>query len=185
MSIVATAVTLAAAIAAPEMTPVERLNAELLAGRTATETLERRCAALGLATHPRVHAEVDRTSPAPDAPPAVRERLGVATGTQLGYRRVRLMCGPLVLSEAENWYVPSRLSPAMNAALADGDAPFGRVILPLSPVRQNLSAEILSRADQPAGPVLRHRALVLDGEGRALAEVIETYQAVLITGTGE
>ena len=42
------------AVAAAQMTPVERLNAELLAARTATSVLEARCAALGLADGQKV-----------------------------------------------------------------------------------------------------------------------------------
>ncbi len=181
MSIVAAAVILAHAVAPlpAEMTAIERLNAELLAGRTATETLERRCAQLGLAERPVVHAQVDGTGDVPAAPAALLRDLGVGSAAELRYRRVRLMCGPHVLSEAENWYVPARLSAEMNAALAQGDVPFGRVILPLAPVRRNLSAEILPDG-AVTGRVLRHRALVLDGEGRPLAQVIETYLAVLV-----
>ena len=38
------------------------------------------------------------------------------------------MCGSVVLSEADNWYVPSRLTPEMNRLLDTTDAPFGRVV---------------------------------------------------------
>lgn len=163
-----------------EMNPVERLNAELLAGRTATEVLEERCAALGLAD-PRVHAEVRRDRlVAGEA--AARRRLDAA-GERLGYRRVYLMCGAQVLSEALNWYVASRLTPAMNEALETSDVPFGRVILPLAPSRRTISTRILwdGNGDAPS-TILRHRALVVDGQGRPLAEVIENYRAVLVTG---
>ena len=173
---------LATAAPAPQMTAVERLNAELLGGRTATELLEARCAELGLADPPRVHAEVQRGRRIARSA-AARARLGIGKDEALGYRRVRLVCGAHVLSEALNWYVPARLTPAMNAQLEQGDTPFGRVILPLSPSRRTLSARVLwdGRGRAPA-TILRHRALVIDGQGRPLAEVIENYRAVLVTG---
>ena len=164
-----------------EMNPVDRLNAELLNGRTATEVLEERCVALGLAGAPRVHAQVRRDRlVAGEA--AARRRLD-AEGERLGYRRVHLMCGEHVLSEAVNWYVASRLTAEMNAALETSDVPFGRVILPLGPSRRTVSTRILwdGEGASPA-TILRHRALVVDGQGRPLAEVIENYRAVLVTG---
>lgn len=166
----------------PEMNPVERLNAELLSGRTATEALEERCAALGLAETPRVHAEVRRDRlVAGEA--AARRRLAAREDERLGYRRVYLMCGEHVLSEALNWYVASRLTPAMNEALETSDVPFGRVILPLAPSRRTISTRILwDGSGTVPSTILRHRALVVDGQGCPLAEVIENYRAVLVTG---
>ncbi|HEY0624426.1 hypothetical protein [Sphingomonas sp.] len=163
------------------MNPVERLHAELLNGRTATEVLEARCGALGLAAAPRVHAQVRRDRLVAGEG-AARRRLDAA-GERLGYRRVHLRCGAHVLSEAVNWYVASRLTPEMNAALETGDVPFGRVILPLSPSRRTVSTRILWDGEGTAPvTILRHRALVVDAQGRPLAEVIENYRAVLVTG---
>lgn len=173
------AIVLVAAVPpAQAMNPVERLNAELLASPTATAVLERRCAALGLANPPRVHADVTRGRAAASASPS-RTRLKVGKDEPLGYRRVRLMCGATLLSEAINWYVPSRLTAEMNAALDSGDTPFGRVILPLGPHRRTRSVWKAKRISV-SGEILRHRAIVLDGAGRPLADVIERYQRVLI-----
>lgn len=158
--------------------PIERLNAELLASPTATAVLERRCAALGLADPPRVRAEVTRGRAPASASPS-RTRLRVAKHDLLGYRRVRLMCGPHLLSEAINWFVASRLTPRMNAALDDTDTPFGRVILPLGPRRRTVSIW-KAKAGASSGEILRHRAIVLDATGRPLAEVIERYQSILL-----
>ncbi len=170
------------AVAAAQMTPVERLNADLLAAPTATGVLEARCAALGLADPPRVRAEVKRGRVVASASPA-RTRLKVGTTEMLGYRRVRLMCGAHVLSEATNWYVASRLTPEMNAALDGSDVPFGRVILPLSPRRETYSTWAVQPGRvPPGGVVVRHRAIVLDGAGRPLAAVVEHYQQVLLGG---
>lgn len=170
------------AVAAAQMTPVERLNAELLAARTATQVLESRCAALGLADPPRVRAEVKRGRVLAGASPA-RTRLKVGKDEMLGYRRVRLMCGAHVLSEAINWYVATRLTPEMNVALDTSDAPFGRVILPLSPRRETYSTwTVRPGRVSREGVVVRHRAIVLDGEGRPLADVVEQYQRILLGG---
>ncbi len=38
------------------------------------------------------------------------------------------MCGGHVLSEADNWYVPARLTPQMNRALDTSDTPFGAAV---------------------------------------------------------
>ena len=168
------------AAAAAQMTPVERLNADLLAARTATSVLEARCAAFGLADPPRVRAEVQRGRAPASASPA-RTRLKVGKDELLGYRRVRLMCGDHLLSEATNWYVVSRLTPDMNAALDSSDVPFGRVILPLSPRRETYSTWTIRAGRAPAGGVvIRHRAIVLDDAGRPLADVAEHYQQVLL-----
>ena len=103
---------------------IESLNADLLAHDSATLTLERWCADHHLADPPRIVAER-----APDAvKPAsaeVRAALDVKPDEPLGYRRVRLKCGDRVLSEADNWYVPGRLTPDMNHVLETTDTPFG------------------------------------------------------------
>ncbi len=61
----------------------------------------------------------------------VLQALGVKPGAELRYRRVQLVCGSRVLSEADNWYLPGHLSPAMNQVLDSTDEPFGRVVGPL------------------------------------------------------
>ncbi|MEI9928709.1 MAG: hypothetical protein WDN44_14780 [Sphingomonas sp.] len=106
---------------------VEELNARLLAGPTATAVLAAWCAEHGMADPARIHAE-RVPGPAAAASPGQRARLGVGADETLGYRRVRLMCGAHLMSEAENWYVPGRLTPAMRSALADTDTPFGAVM---------------------------------------------------------
>jgi hypothetical protein len=85
------------------------------------------------------------------------------------------------LSEAQNWYVPARLTPAMNAVLDTSDTPFGTVVAPLHITRRTLAADMLWRHGAKPPPALfRHRALVLDGAGRPIAEVIETYQRAAV-----
>ncbi len=114
------------------------------------------------------------------------------------FRRVRLKCGEHVLSEAENWYVPSRLTPDMNQALDTTDTAFGRVAKPLSFRRRTLSAKLLwsplpqdwemRAANDNAAPdaaaagrlliphaVLQHRAVLTLPDGTPISQVIETY----------
>jgi chorismate-pyruvate lyase len=130
---------------------------------TATATLQKRCPV-------PIRAEVDRKADKP-AGSQVRSDLGVGPGEKLVYRLVRLKCGDVVYSRAENWYRPDQLTPDMNRALLSGETPFGVVVRPLAPTRRTLATEFPSEP----GAVLRHRALVLSGEGRPLAEVVETY----------
>ena len=171
---------------------IESLNADLLAHDSATLTIERWCADHRLADPARIVAE--RVSDA--AKPAsaeVREALDVKPGEPLGYRRVRLKCGDHVLSEADNWYVPTRLTPEMNHALETTDTPFGTVVAALHFRRHTLSADLLWRplpkgweigatpVPQEAGAltipdhVLEHRAVLSTPDGEPFSEVVETY----------
>lgn len=133
-------------------------------------------------TPPRIHARIIRGHFIAGGA-ATRFRLNAGGDLPLGYRSVHLMCGKHILSEAENWYIPGRLTSAMNDALGHGDTPFGRVILPLSPRRHNLSVRALwDGFGPPPVTVLRHGALVIDGQGSPLAEICESYRAILVTG---
>lgn len=178
---------------------VQGLNAEILASRSATATLERWCGDHDLAREPRVVAEVlaGEQRP-PDA--AQRQRLHADSGEVVRYRRVRLRCGGHVLSEAENWYLPGRLTPDMNRALETSDTPFGRVVAPLEPYRQTFAVRLLwsplpegweraSRRVPPcrsSGPLaipaalFEHRAVLLGRDNRPIAEVHEVYQGELL-----
>lgn len=145
---------------------LDAFQAELLVGGTATQVLERRAGGA-------IRAEVDRAlHVAPSA--EQRARLDVVEQA-LGYRSVRLMHGPTILSEAEIWFVPGRLDPAMVTALAETERPFGTVIASLSPTRRTLSVE--RPGDET---ILRVRALVLSGAGVPLAEVSEAYRAAAL-----
>lgn len=161
------------------------LDAELRGHDSATLTLERWCAAHGLASPARVVADrVHGAAQVPDA--AVRALLGPGL---VRHRRVRLRCGGVVLSEAENWYLPRLLTPGMNAALDETDASFGHVVAPFGFRRHTLSAETLwhplpddplvapGRAGTMAVPptVLRHRAVLRLADGTAFSVVAESY----------
>ena len=77
------------------------------------------------------------------AAPEQRQLLGVHETEPIRYRHVRLACGRHVLSEADNWYVPARLTPEMNHALDATDVAFGRAVQPLHFQRRTLSAKLL------------------------------------------
>lgn len=170
---------------------IESLNADLLSHDSATLTLERWCADHRLADPPRIVAERVRDTVKP-ASADVRAALGVKPDEPLGYRRVRLKCGDHVLSDADNWYVPSRLTPGMNRVLDTSDTPFGKAVAALHFRRHTLSADLLWRplpkgwetgaaASGEAGAlaipdhVLEHRAVLSTPEGEPISEVVETY----------
>ena len=171
---------------------LETLNADLLAHDSATLTLERWCGDHRLADPPRILAK--RVSGA-DKPASaeVRAALDVKPDEPLSYRRVRLKCGDHVLSEADNWYVPARLTPEMNHVLETTDTPFGKAVAALHFRRHTLSADLLWRplpkgwemgaappSDQAgalaiADHVLEHRAVLTTQDGAPFSEVVETY----------
>lgn len=162
---------------------VAALEATLAAQDSATAALGQWCAARGLA-----EPEINRAEPATiraepvrgeahKPPHDVHRRLAIATGEPIGYRHVRLSCGGKVLSEAHNWYVPARLSPAMNATLAQSDTPFGRVAAPLGYRRERLESRRGASADCPPGTILSHRAMLRLPDGRPLSLLVECYTA--------
>lgn len=171
---------------------LQTLNADLLSHDSATLTLERWCAAHGMASPAKVTAEPMQGA-SRDLPADLRAELGIGADEPVAYRRVALRCGGRTLSEAENWYVPARLTAAMNHALETTDAPFGKVVQPLHFRRRTLSAELLWSplptgweragslpADRPGKLVmphrlLQHRALLVDGDGHPFSALIETY----------
>jgi hypothetical protein len=171
---------------------LESLNADLLAHDSATLTIERWCADHRLADPARIVAERASGANKP-ASTEVREALDVKPDEPLGYRRVRLKCGDHVLSEANNWYVPARLTPEMNHVLETTDTPFGKAVAALHFRRHTLSADLLWRplpkgwemgeasAPKEAGAlmipdhVLEHRAVLSTRDGEPFSEVVETY----------
>jgi chorismate-pyruvate lyase len=176
---------------------VETLNAEVLASRSATATLEAWCREHELAREPKIVA--DRVRGAAKAATAEqRQRLGVTAEAEVKYRRVRLRCGERVLSEADNWYVPARLTAEMNRVLETTDAPFGKVVAALGPVRETFAVKVLWRplpegwergavgvVDGGAGlkipkELFEHRAVLYTREHVAFSEVDEVYQGELL-----
>ncbi len=171
---------------------VETLNADLLSHDSATLTLDRWCGAHAMAVPARVTATRVRAAETP-ADEAVRRSLGVEADEPVRHRHVRLACGTHVLSEADNWYVPARLTPEMNRVLDSSDVAFGRAVASLGFQRRTLSVERLwdplpagwaAASALPAprpGPlpipseVLRHRAVLVLPDGRPFSALVETY----------
>ena len=175
---------------------IQTLNAELLSSSSATLTLERWCQSHALAEPAQILARrIDTTQPA--ASETIRQDLQVSAVEPIQYRRVELRCGEHVLSIADNWYVPARLTPAMNRSLATTETPFGKVVQPLLPHRETLAVRLLwsplpdgwERApersavtstaseglDVPAA-LFEHRALLYASTHQPIAEVHEIYQ---------
>jgi chorismate-pyruvate lyase len=171
---------------------LQTLNADLLSHDSATLTLERWCDTHHMASPARIVAE--RVKGADKQPTAEQlQLLGVSTSDAVRYRRVRLHCGAYILSEADNWYVPARLSNDMNGLLDTTETSFGRAVQPLNFRRRTLSAKLLwlplpegweTRASisdrNPAmlripDAVLEHRAVLTLPNGTPFSEVVETY----------
>jgi len=168
------------------------LNADLLSNDSATLTLDRWCEAHKMATPAKIVAERVRDT---DKEPTddVRKLLGIAAADPVRYRHVRLRCGGHVLSEADNWYVPGKLTPDMNKVLDTTDTPFGRAVQALHFHRRTLSAQLLwSPLPQgwemehvlPAGgngslqippQTIQHRAVLSTPDGTPFSVVVETY----------
>jgi hypothetical protein len=171
---------------------LETLNADLLSNDSATLTLDRWCDAHKMASPAKIVAELVHGG---DKAPTdeVRQLLGVSATDPVRYRHVRLHCGARVLSEADNWYVPARLTPDMNRLLDTTDTAFGRAVQALHFHRRTLSAKLLwsplpqgwERGVLPpnmgAGTlpipchVIEHRAVLLLPNGTPFSAVVETY----------
>jgi hypothetical protein len=124
-----------------------------------------------------------------------KKRLALTSEDRLRYRHVQLFCGEKLLSEADNWYVESRLSAEMNRLLDETDTPFGRAVTGLNFRRETISAELLWRPlpehweSSPVTPsvpgarleapdrILRHRAILRTGLNVPFSFVVETYSS--------
>ena len=181
---------------------VQSLRAGLGATDSATLFLEDWCGRYGLAAAGKI---VARQVPG-DVPLTAqqRTRLEIDASEPVVYRRVQLTCGDQVLSEADNWYLPNRLTPDINRQLTETDTPFGRAIRPLGPSRRTLASTLLwpvlpegwermpsgqlgawaeaapALAYDPATSLFENRALVLRQDGKPISEVRETYKMALI-----
>lgn len=174
---------------------LQTLNADLLSHDSATLTLDRWCATHRMASPPQIVAE---QLPHVDKPPTARQRqeLKVTPSELVRYRQVRLRCGSHVLSVAENWYVPGRLTADMNRTLQTTDVPFGRVVQQLHFSRHTLQATLVwsplpagwesgnqgapSAWPVPQATLIRHRAILTLPDGRPISEVVENYTAEVL-----
>ncbi len=178
---------------------LQSLQAELLSHDSATLVLDEWCARHRLApAGTKIVAERIRGQ---DKVITTEQRalLHVGDNEPIGYRRVRLRCGVHVLSEADNWDVPGRLTPAMNAQLESTDIAFGRAVQSLRFRRQTLSAQLLwsplpvdwdsaagriprARGDRLAIPdkVIENRAILTLPDGTPFSAVVETYRGEVL-----
>jgi chorismate-pyruvate lyase len=140
---------------------------------SATVALGEWCKTLNLADPPLIRAEPVSANPQPSA--EIRDLLDVSATEPLGYRHVRLVCGNTVLSIADNWYVPGRLSAEMNQALATTQTPFGKIIASLHFHRDRLSATRGQAYTCPPGTIISHRARLRLPDETPLALVTECY----------
>ena len=134
------------------------------------------------------------TGAARPVPEERRRTLGVGDTEPVRYRRVKLMCGGHVLSEADNWYVPSRLTAEMNHQLDTSDIAFGRAVQALHFRRRTLSARLLwsplpdgwelaasalpdrgAKALAIPHAVLEHQAVLTLPDGTPFSALVETY----------
>ena len=111
-------------------------------------------------------------------PPDARTLLRVAGTEPLGYRHVQLSCSLGTMSEAHNWYVPARLTPEMNIALATTDTPFGKVVAPLHFTREPLASQRSRGHGCPSRTILTHRAVLRMPDGQPLALLVECYSVL-------
>jgi hypothetical protein len=166
---------------------IASLETQLAARDSATDTLRLWCGVLHLADPPQIAAQ---RAPGPDKPAdaEVRRLLHAAPDEPIRYRRVALTCGGRVLSNADNWYRPGRLTAVMNAELDATDHPFGSVVKPLRFHRVTLDDEVLlPPGDAPIpADVIRHRALLETPDREPFSLVVETYTAhVLDVGAAD
>ena len=157
--------------AAPNDTArLHAFEGELEAHASATAVLQSWCDAHA---RPGTRIVARQVQPAPVPPAAdARQALAIKPDEAVRYRRVQLMCADHVLSNADNWYLPGKLTDAMNDTLEHTQTPFGAAVSTLHFSRRNLSTDFLP----PKGKdVARHSALLLTEKGEPFSFVVETY----------
>ena len=178
----------------------QTLNADILAGSSATRSLERWCRDHDMAADPTIVARlVAGTEKTPSAEQL--QRLQVGTARDVKYRRVELRCGTHRFAEADNWFVPGRLTAEMNRVLETTETPFGYVVQALRPYRRTFAVTSLwsplpagweqhrlpkerpgDRARALALPreLFEHQAILYTSDHQPFSEVDERYQGELL-----
>lgn len=146
---------------------------------SATAALRQWCE-VRIAAPAQIHAQ-RRSGPSTRPPGNMRRHLQLRGDDRSAFRHVTLSCGDTVLSEAFNWYVPSRMTAEMNAQLNSGNIPFGTVAAPLQFRRERLGVGALRGNYCPAGSILANRARLLLPDGRPLALLVECYTPANLT----
>ncbi|WP_414476269.1 hypothetical protein [Microvirga sp. M2] len=174
---------------------IQELSARLIQGSTATGTLQAWCEEHHLSSGP-ISVLCHHHAPAFRIDDDILGKLEARPGETTWYRRVQLVRGSLLLSEAENWFIPQRLPPEMADILSTTDIPFGRAIAPLKPFRRTLSVRVPAVVPRCSAVhfsgmgriecrlptvVLDHEAIVIGDDGTPLAVVREGYRAELVS----
>jgi len=178
---------------------MQTLSVDILGSSSATRSLEKWCGEHQLATVPKIIAQPVLGEDKP-IDSAQLQRLEVSGPEQVKYRKVRLYCGDQLLSEADNWYVPSRLTEEMNQLLETTQTPFGKVVAPLEPTRQTITAKLLWsplpegwELQQPVragrrniqtldipGALFEHQTILYSRDRKPISEVHEVYQRQIL-----
>ncbi len=177
---------------------INQMENRLLAESSATHTLEHWLREHGLLDGQETLRAERETQAHRPCPPDLLGALDIPTsqsGQALRYRKIRLVGHNRVYSEAENWFVPARLTSPMTETLEQTDTPFGRVVSPLGFTRQLIRRETLwsplpelwEMHPQPAQDtantqplalpphLFRHMALLRTHAGTPFSLVVETY----------
>lgn len=158
---------------------LQTLNANLLGSKSATRVLQAWCEDHHMADNPIIIAIRDK-SLNKEASQEVRNMLQANAGDPISYRRVKLYCGMNVLSEADNWYLPERLTPEMNNLLANTDTPFGAAVRQLNFYRKTEKVQLLW---SPLPKNWEQKKKILTGGGSELAipDQVFQHQAILFS----
>lgn len=156
----------ALALAAPGL---EAFRAQLAANDSATAVLQQLCDVRSPGA--RIQAELSARPADTAATRVARRDLRLKPWAEVRYRRVELTCAGVVLSRADNWYAPGRLTPEMNRTLETTRTPFGVVVRPLDYRRRPVASETPPVSEG----VLRNTALLVRSDGKPISKVVETY----------
>lgn len=175
------------------LTETQRLQASLQSRDSATETLRLWCESHGWSRPAQIRAVRDTATVKPPTA-QVRALLGAEGRTPIRYRRVRLTCADKVLSEADNWYLPGKLTAQMNQTLEQTDTPFGVAVKSLGFHRKAVESLVLlhpfdedpdgASAGGPGLPlphaVIRNTAVLSTEGGEPFSVVVETYTRAVL-----
>ncbi len=153
---------------------LKAFEAQLEAHASATQVLQAWCDAHAPGTRIIAHqVQTQAIAPTEDA----RAALKIEPGEEVRYRRVQLKCGNRILSNADNWYLPGKITPAMNDTLDKTETPFGVAVAGLHFRRHNLATRLLP----PRGPsVLTHSAVLVTDKNEPFSFVVETYTKAIL-----
>jgi chorismate-pyruvate lyase len=178
---------------------MQTLNADILASPSATQSLEKWCRDHKMTNEPRIVAHlVNGLHKVPTAEQL--RRLQVTSPNEIKYRRVELYCGKHLLSKADNWYVPGRLTAEMNQLLETSDTPFGKAVQALHPYRRTFAVTTLWSPLPPGWEqggsaraqlrklgkltipknLFEHRAILYTSDNKPFSEVNEIYQGQIL-----